>query len=97
MQLISISTDNSLVRVCKDKLSAHACTHIAFGKREASKGECLYVLAEGMHRNLLSGGRFMSKGTLLHLKYSLLARVKSRENEKNEVFELALALALAHI
>ena len=34
---------------------------------------------------------------MLHSKYSLLARVKSRENEKNEVFELALALALAHI
>ena len=28
MQLISISTDNSLVRVHKDKLSVHACTHI---------------------------------------------------------------------
>ena len=83
MQLISISTDNSLVRVRKDKLSVHACTHIGgsfilhLEKKEASKGECLYVLAEDMHRNLLSGGRFMSKGNVA-LKVQLACACKEQ-------------------
>ena len=51
--------------------------YIAFGKREASKGECLYVLAEDMHRNLLSGGRFMSKGNVA-LKVQLACACKEQ-------------------